>query len=79
LCQEQKQDQFHVVSLLCANRTWHGLFFFSYFDFDFGIFTQLLDDSCHVLGDSKFLEESEEQLMVGSVQGLDQVDTGLAA
>jgi hypothetical protein len=28
------------------------LFFFSYFDFDFGIFMQLLNDSCHVLGDT---------------------------
>jgi hypothetical protein len=52
-----------------------GSFFFSDFDFDFGIFAQLPDDSrCVLLGDSKFLEESEAQLVVGSVEGLDQVD-----
>jgi hypothetical protein len=38
--QEQKQERCHVVSLLHANRTGCGLFFFSYFDFDFGIFMQ---------------------------------------
>ena len=41
----------------------------------FGIFAWSLDDSRHVLRDSKFLEEFEEQqLGVCSVKGLDQVD-----
>jgi hypothetical protein len=78
LHQEQKQDRRKIVSLLCANSE-HSVAHSS-----FPIFilisasshsAQLLNDSRRrVLRDSECLEECEEQLVAGSVKGLDQVN-----
>ena len=73
--QEQERDWCHVVSLLHANRARRGSFFFSCFDLDSGIFAQPLYDSCHALGDNKFPRAFKGQLVVGSVEGLDQINT----